>query len=172
MKKKYDRQSKDEYYLGLALATSKRSTCLRRNFGAIIVLDDAITSTGYNGSARGAPNCLEYGCLKDKHNLPHGSGYDFCRAGPLHAEMNGILNAARTHGGTSGAVMYISGTVGKDRTEISDAYPCQKCQKAIINAGIERVVIRTKKGIKRLNAANWVRQAYKTKDKDILSKYK
>ena len=170
--KKYERPSKDEYYLGLALSTSKRSTCLRRNYGAIIVLNDSITSTGYNGSCRGAPNCLEHGCLKEKHNVAHGGGYDFCRAGPLHAELNGILNAARTHGGTSGAVMYISGTDGRNREDIVDAYPCKNCRKAIINAGIEKVVIRLKKGIKKFNVEDWAKEAHETEDKDVSSEYK
>lgn len=94
-----DRPSKEGYYLNIALETSKRSTCNRRHFGAIIVKDDSIISCGYNGPVRGAPNCLKYECLKNKNNKEAGKGYDSCRAGPMHAEVNAIVNAARNNGG-------------------------------------------------------------------------
>lgn len=171
MEKKYGRQSKDEYYLDIALARSKRSTCLRRHIGAEIVKDDTSISSGYNGSARGAPNCLEYGCLKEKHNLPHGSDYDFCRAGPLHAENNSIINAGRGRGGTLGATMYLAGEYA-DGSGTFSVYPCKNCMKVILNAGIKEVVIKTKKGIKKLRPKDWVKQAHRTKNKDVLSEYK
>jgi deoxycytidylate deaminase len=114
---------------------------------------------------------LEYGCLKDKHSLPHGSDYDFCRAGPLHAEGNAFINAGREHGGTLGATLYLAGEYANG-TGTFDVYPCQNCMKEIINAGIEIVVVKAKGKIKRLKVKSWVNQAYRTKNKDVLSKYK
>src|SRR3989344_6399219 len=104
-----EKLSWDEYYLNIAFQVSKKSSCTRRHFGAVILKNDSIISTGYNGPVRGAPNCGEIGCLKDKHNKEAGKSYDYCRAGPLHSEVNAIINAARNNGGTLGSKMYISG---------------------------------------------------------------
>jgi len=167
-----NRPSKDDYYLNLALETSKRSPCLRRHFGAIIVKDDAIISTGYNGPARGAPNCFDYGCLKDKNKINAGKGYDYCRAGPLHAEVNSIINAARKNGGVLGATIYIAGEYTEKSKGLSNAHPCIICKKEIVGVGIERVVIRLADGgIESFSVKDWVEEAWNTEDKDIKSFY-
>jgi dCMP deaminase len=167
-----NRPSKDDYYLNMALDASKRSTCNRRHFGAIIVKDDSIISCGYNGPVRDAPNCLENGCLKNNNKKEAGKGYDFCRAGPMHAEVNAIVNAARNNGGTLGSIIYIAGEFSGDRKGLSDSYPCKGCQKEIINAGIEKVIIRMADNhIESFLVKDWVKEAYLTEDKDIKGFY-
>jgi dCMP deaminase len=167
-----NRPDKDDYYLNLALETSKRSTCNRRHFGAIIVKDDSIISCGYNGPVRGAPNCLDYECLKNLHKVEAGKGYDLCRAGPMHAEVNAIVNAARNNGGTLGSIIYIAGEYSGKREGLSDSHPCKGCQKEIINAGIEKVVIRmADKSIQSFLVSDWIKEAYSTDDKDIKGFY-
>lgn len=169
-----ERPKKDEYYLNIALETSRRSTCNRRHFGAIIVKDDSVISAGYNGPVRGAPNCLENGCLKNQHKIEAGKGYDFCRAGPMHAEVNAIVNAARHHGGTVDSIIYIAGEYAEksDKKGLSDAHPCKGCQKEIINAGIKEVIIRMANGrIEKFFIEDWVKEAWGTKDKDIKGYY-
>ncbi|MCK9595578.1 deaminase [Candidatus Pacearchaeota archaeon] len=167
-----ERPSKEEHYLNLALENSKRSTCLRRHFGAIIIKNDSMISAGYNGSVRGAPNCLEYGCLKDKHKIDAGKGYDFCRAGPMHAEVNAIVNAARHNGGTLDSTIYIAGEYADGIKGLSDSYPCKICQKEIINAGIKEVIIRKANGgIEKFVVNDWIKEAWETEDKDIKGFY-
>ncbi len=151
-----DRPSKDEYYLGIAKAVSRRSTCTRRKFGAIIVKDDAIVATGYNGSARGVVNCLEVGCLKDKVNAPEYAGYDYCIA--VHAEENAIINAARHGVSVLDGTLYIYGEYVKTG-ELTEANPCDRCKRAIINAGIKMVVIKKANGgIEKIPAHRWVKE--------------
>lgn len=110
-----NRPSKEDYYLNIALEVSKRSTCNRRHFGAVIVKNDSIISSGYNGPVRGAPNCFDYECLKNLHKVEAGKGYDLCRAGPIHAEVNAVINAAREKGGALEGIMYISGEYSDGR---------------------------------------------------------
>jgi len=167
---KEKRVSKEEYYLSIAKEVAARSTCLRRRFGAVIVRNDAIVSTGYNGPGRGLPNCNEYGCLKDKYKAEEGKDYEKCRAGPLHAEVNSILNAARHGNSVLNATMYIAGFRVKSR-EITEAKPCKGCQKEIINAGLEKVIIKTREGFKESRIEDWVREAFETEDKDIKGFY-
>ncbi|MCD6514415.1 MAG: dCMP deaminase family protein [Candidatus Odinarchaeota archaeon] len=148
------RPSKEEYYLEIAKAVSKRSTCLRRRFGAIIVVNDAIVSTGYNGPARGVINCYEVGCLKDELNVPEYGGYDVCPA--VHAEENAIINAARNGASVNGGIMYIYGEYVKTG-EPSESIPCDRCKRAIINAGIVQVITMNSKGqIVRYDVRDWV----------------
>ncbi len=136
------RLTKDEYYLSIAEAVSKRSTCLRRRFGAIVVVNDAIVATGYNGPARGSINCHEVGCLKDLVNAPHYGRYDLCPA--VHAEENAIINAARHGISVLGGTLYI---VGKTPSgEITESIPCDRCKRVLINAGIKRVITKDEKG--------------------------
>lgn len=152
---KNNRPSKDEYYLEIAKTVAKRGTCLRRNFGALIVKNDAIVSTGYCGSARGVVNCLEVGCVKDLLNLPHGKAYDECIS--VHAEENAIINAARNGSPTVGATLYIAGILPNG--ELTEAIPCDRCKRAIINAGIEKVVILKANGeIKEILVSGWVKE--------------
>lgn len=166
-----ERPTKDEHFLNIALEIGKRSTCNRRHFGAVIVKDDSVISAGYNGPVRGAPNCLENGCLKNEHKIEAGKGYDFCRAGPMHAEVNAIVNAARHHGGTVDSILYIAGEFANG-DGLSDSYPCKGCQKAIINSGIKEVIIRkANDSIEKLLIADWIKESYNTKEKDIRGYY-
>jgi dCMP deaminase len=150
-----ERLSKDEYYLGIAKSVAERSPCVRIQYGAIIVVNDAIISTGYNGPAREVVNCFEIGCLKDEMNLPHGSGYDYCIG--VHAEENAIINAARSGAEIFGGVMYLFGQDFKDKN-IKVSKPCDRCKRAIINSGIKYVVIKKSGGeIEKIDVSNWIK---------------
>ena len=165
MMKEY-RPSKDEYYLRIAQAVSERSTCLSTKFGAIIVKDDQIISTGYNGAPRKTLDCYERGfCLRRKMGIPHGQRYELCRS--VHSEQNAIINAARAGVSLLGADMFLYGiNIYNGRKEIIDAYPCFICKKMIINAGIKRFVTRTKDGnIKVYNVDDWAKS---WREKDML----
>ena len=127
------RISKDEYYRNIALAVAKRSTCLRRQYGAVIVKGDNIIATGYNGSARGEPNCCDVGeCWRQANNIPHGERYEMCVA--VHAEDNAISQAGRE---AIGATLYLAGL--EDGKPIK-AEPCMMCERKIKNARIKEVV--------------------------------
>ena len=127
------RISKDEYYLGIAEAVSKRSTCIRRQYGAVIVKDDRIIATGYNGSARGEPNCCDVGeCWREAHGVPHGEQYEKCAA--VHAEDNAISQAGMN---AIGATLYLAGFENGLKIE---GKPCLMCERKIKNAQIDRVV--------------------------------
>ena len=127
------RISKDEYYLEIAKAVALRSTCIRRKYGAVIVKDDRIISTGYNGSARGEKNCCDVGeCWREANNIPHGERYEMCVA--VHAEDNAISQAGRE---ASGATLYLAGF---ENGNVISASPCMMCARKIMNAGILRVV--------------------------------
>ena len=127
------RISKDEYYRGIALAVAKRSTCLRRQYGAVIVKGDNIIATGYNGSARGEPNCCDVGeCWRQAHNIPHGEQYEKCVA--VHAEDNAISQAGRE---AIGATLYLAGL--EDGKPIKTE-PCMMCARKIKNARIAKVI--------------------------------
>lgn len=130
------RPEKDLYYLGLASAAARRSTCLRRKYGAVIVKNDEVISTGYNGAPRGELNCDEIGsCPRELNGIPKGERYELCRS--VHAEMNCIISAKRSD--MEGATIYISGSDVQSR-EIADCTPCLICRKLIVNAGIVRAV--------------------------------
>ena len=121
------RISKTNYYLDIAETVSERCTCLRRRYGAIIVKNDSIVSTGYNGAPRGRVNCSDMGfCLRERMNIPHGERYELCRS--IHAEQNAIIQAAKLGVSIDGATLYCT------------HQPCSVCAKMIINAGIRRVV--------------------------------
>lgn len=129
------RPSKTNYYLDIAAAVAKRSTCLRRQYGAIIVKNDMIISTGYNGSPRGWGNCCDFGnCWRETHNIPHGQQYEKCRA--VHAEANAIISASRLD--MMGGTLYLAGFENDER--IADPKPCEMCARLIENAGILNVV--------------------------------
>ena len=135
-----ERISKPNYYLDIAQTVAKRSTCLRKKYGAIIVKNDAIVSTGYNGAPRGRENCSALGyCMRDQLGIPRGERYEMCRA--LHAEQNAIINASREQ--MMGAVMYVAGEDSKTGELIPDICSCMMCKRMIINSGIEKVVFRT-----------------------------
>lgn len=132
------RRDKTNYYLDIAQTVGTRGTCLRRKYGAIIVKDDVIVSTGYAGAPRGRKNCCDLGyCTRQKMNIPRGERYELCRS--VHAEANAIIAAARPD--MLGSTLYLVG-VEADGNYTKDARPCSMCARMIINAGIETVVVR------------------------------
>ena len=134
------RIDKENYYLDIAETVLERSTCLRRCYGAIIVKNDEIVSTGYNGAPRGRKNCMDLGyCTREAMNIPSGERYELCRS--VHAEMNAIISAARRD--TLGSTMYLAGRQAATGELLRHATSCTMCRRLIINAGIERMVIRT-----------------------------
>jgi len=156
------RPDKINYYLDIAKAICKRSTCLRRRFGALIVKDDVIISTGYNGAPRGIPNCIDIGfCQRKKLNVPPGERYELCRS--VHAEANSIINAARTGGNTIGGIMFLHGENFDDNSiaSMETAEPCKMCKRMIINAGIKEVIIKTEKGYVVLSVDEWIKSENK-----------
>lgn len=148
------RISKVEYYLGIADAVSKRGTCLRRNYGSVIVKDDHIVSTGYNGAPRGRVNCCDLGtCWRKSHNVPQYADYSKCRS--CHAEMNAIINASSEE--MNDATLYLVGRNYDDGT-FTDADCCTLCKRMVINAGIKMVVVRLADGsVKQIDVEDWVR---------------
>ena len=131
------RPDKEHYYLDLALDVAKRSTCLRRKYGAIIVKDDRIVSTGYNGAPRGRENCCDRGvCLREELKVPSGQRYELCRS--VHAEANAIIHA--TYADMIGATLYLAGCDAMSNVPLPISEPCSMCKRMIINAQIERVV--------------------------------
>lgn len=132
---------KDLYYLTIAEAVAGKSTCLRRCYGAVIVKDDEIISTGYNGSPRGCPNCCDTGCMREILGTKKGDAYNLCMS--VHAEQNAIISASRRD--MIGSTLYIVG-VNSPKIEMASGYhyadptPCLLCHRMIVNAGISRVV--------------------------------
>ena len=130
------RISKIDTYLNCAENFAYRSTCLKRKYGAVIVKDDAVISTGYNGSPRGMENCCDIGdCPRIRYGMHQGEGYGMCRA--VHAEANALLNCSREQ--TLGADLYLAG-VNPDDCSVHKAKPCPLCARMIIQAGIRTVV--------------------------------
>jgi dCMP deaminase len=132
--KTHNRATKDEYFLRIAEAVSSRSTCLRRQYGAVIVTtDNRIIATGYNGSAAGEPNCCDIGaCLRKAKNIPHGANYELCVA--IHAEDNALTQAGRE---ARGAKMYLAGF---ENGKSIKAVPCMMCARKIKNSGIASII--------------------------------
>ena len=136
------RIDKENYYLDIAETVLERSTCMRRCYGAIIVQDDEIVSTGYNGAPRGRKNCADLGyCTREAMKIPSGERYELCRS--VHAEANAIISASRRD--MIGATIYLVGRDAATNALLTDAMSCSMCKRQIINAGIENVVIRTGK---------------------------
>ena len=136
------RIDKINYYLDIAETVTERATCLRRCWGAVIVKNDEIISTGYNGAPRGRKNCTDVGfCIREKLNVPRGERYELCRS--VHAEQNAIISASRRD--TIGATLYIVGVDAKTREYVEKSMPCAMCKRTIINSGIEKVIIRDNK---------------------------
>lgn len=137
-----NRISKTDTYLNCAEVFAYRSTCIKRKYGAVIVKDDIVISTGYNGSPRGLDNCCDLGrCPRIERGLHQGEGYGICRA--IHAEANALLNCSRNQ--TIGADLYLTGINPKDNS-IHKAKPCPLCARSIIQAGIKHVILRTGEG--------------------------
>ena len=133
------RIDKENYYLDIAQTVLERSTCLRRCYGAIIVRNDEIISTGYNGAPRGRANCSDIGgCVRERLQIPSGERYELCRS--VHAEANAIISASRNE--CIGGTLYLVGRDARTGALLSSATSCSMCRRQIINAGLERVVIR------------------------------
>ena len=130
------RVDKDNYYLDIAEKVAGRGTCLRRSFGAVIVNNDEVISTGYVGAPRGRENCCDLKhCLREKLNIPRGERYEMCRS--VHAEQNAIISAKRRD--MIGGTLYLVGKES-DSAYVKNAMPCALCKRMIINAGIIQVV--------------------------------
>ena len=133
------RIDKENYYLDIAQTVLERSTCLRRWYGAIIVRNDEIVATGYTGAPRGRANCCELGyCVREQMQVPRGERYELCRS--VHAEANAIISASRNE--CIGGTLYLVGRDAATGKLLPDATSCSMCRRTIINAGLERVVIR------------------------------
>ena len=150
-----ERRDKHNYYLDLAEIVSQRSTCLRRRYGAVIVKNDEVISTGYVGAPRGRKNCSDIGeCIRQKMQIPRGERYELCRS--VHAEVNAIISASRDQ--MIGASLYLTGLEMEDGSYIKNASSCSMCKRTIINAGIETVYIREDKDHFRvISVSDWVK---------------
>ena len=134
-----ERRDKHNYYLDIAQTVAERSTCMRKMYGAIIVKNDSIISTGYNGAPRGRKNCSDVGsCMRDKLNIPRGERYELCRS--IHAEANAIIAASRER--MIGSTLYMACVSPEDGSLFAGTNSCMMCKRQIINAGTETVIIR------------------------------
>lgn len=150
------RIDKHNYYLDIAETVLERATCLRKCYGAIIVRNDEIVSTGYNGAPRGRKNCVDLNyCTREALKVPSGQRYELCRS--VHAEANAIISAARSE--TLGATLYMACKDPATGELVSGTTSCSMCRRQIINAGIERVVIReTKTEYTIVQVEDWIRE--------------
>ena len=151
-----ERISKENYYLDIAETVLERATCLRRVYGAIIVKNDEIISTGYNGAPRGRKNCVDMGfCTREAMQVPRGQRYELCRS--VHAEANAIISASRRD--MVGSTLYLVGKDAQTGALLCDATSCAMCRRQVINAGISKVVIRkTKTEFDVVDVQDWVQQ--------------
>ncbi len=149
-----DRINKENYYLDIAQTVLERGTCMRRNFGAIIVKNDQIVSSGYTGAPRGRKNCSDVGhCTREVLNIPRGERYELCRS--VHAEANAIIHAARND--MIGATLYLVGREASSGEYVKDTCSCSMCKRLIINAGIRFVVVRIDEtNFKTFDVNDWV----------------
>ncbi len=150
------RIDKISYYLEIADTVLKRGTCLRRNYGAVIVKNDEIISTGYTGAPRGRENCINLGfCARQKLNIKSGEKYELCRS--VHAEQNAIISAARRD--TIGATMYMVGREKATGELVDNIDSCSMCKRVVINAGIKEVIVKDKysqSGYKIYDVNDWI----------------
>lgn len=148
------RRDKINYYLDIAQTVALRGTCLRRNFGAILVKNDEIIATGYNGAPRGRENCCDLGyCTREKLNIPRGERYELCRS--VHAEANTIISASRSQ--ALGSTLYLACLDCKTGTLAPGTSPCAMCKRMLLNAGVEQVVVRdTPEDYRILPVAGWI----------------
>ena len=134
-----ERRDKVNYYLDLAEVVSQRSTCLRRHYGAVIVNNDEVISTGYVGAPRGRKNCTDIGrCIREELHIPRGERYELCRS--VHAEANAIISGSRRD--MLGSTLYLAGQEVPTGEYIQNATCCSMCKRMVINAGIRQVVVR------------------------------
>ena len=149
-----ERRDKVNYYLDLAESVSQRGTCLRRHYGAVIVKNDEVISTGYVGAPRGRKNCTDLNwCLREKLGIPRGERYELCRS--VHAEANAISSAPRDK--MLGSSRYLVGIDMSTGDYVKNANSCSMCKRMVINAGIEKIYIRDSKNEYRVVEVNdWV----------------
>lgn len=149
-----ERVTKENYYLDIAETVSERSTCMRRRFGAIIVQNDVIISTGYNGAPRGRQNCCDLcRCIRDEMKIPRGERYELCRS--VHAEANAIIAASREQ--MLGSTLYMVCTSPKDGSVMPGTTSCMMCKRMVLNAGIAKVVVRdTKTEFRVIDTTEWI----------------
>ena len=149
-----DRVSKENYYLDIAEIVSERSTCLRRRFGSIIVKNDSIVATGYNGAPRGRKNCSDLAsCKREEMNIPRGERYELCRS--VHAEANAIIAAPRDQ--MLGATVYLVCIDTVSGNLEAGTNSCMMCKRQIINAGIETVIVRdTAETYREIRVQDWI----------------
>lgn len=149
-----ERRDKTNYYLDLAEMVAQRCTCLRRHYGAVIVKNDEVISTGYVGAPRGRKNCTDIGeCIRKKMGVPRGERYELCRS--VHAEANAIISASRDK--MIGSSMYLIGIEVDTGDYIKNANSCSMCKRLIINAGIKKMYIRdTKETYRTILVEDWV----------------
>lgn len=149
-----ERVSKENYYLDIAQTVAERATCLRRKFGAIIVKNDVIVATGYNGAPRGRKNCSDLKfCQREKMGIPRGERYELCRS--IHAEQNAIIAAPREQ--MIGATLYMACVTPAEGELVAGCNSCMMCKRTIINAGIETVVVRdTKTDYRVIQVSDWI----------------
>jgi len=149
-----NRRDKHNYYLDIAETVLKRGTCLRRNYGSIIVKNDEIIATGYSGAPRRRKNCIDIGvCIREKLNVPRGQMYELCRS--VHSEVNAIISASRNE--MIGATLYLVGKDMKTGDYVKNANSCSMCKRIIINAGIEQVIIRdTQDEYRFIKVQDWI----------------
>ena len=150
------RIDKENYYLDIAQTVAERSTCLRRCYGAILVRNDEIIATGYNGAPRGRKNCVDLNyCTREALKIPSGQRYELCRS--VHAEANCIISAARSE--MLGATLYMACVDPAGGALIPGSTSCSMCRRQIINAGIARVVIRdTAREYRVVEVKDWIEQ--------------
>ena len=149
-----NRRDKINCYLDIAQTVLERGTCLRRNYGAIIVKNDEIISTGYTGAPRGRKNCTDLGyCRRNKLNIARGTHYELCRS--VHAEENAIISASRRD--MIGSTLYLVGKETESGQIVKQANSCTMCKRAIINAGIAKVIIRdTESDFRIIEVNEWI----------------
>lgn len=150
------RIDKNNYYLGIAEAVLERATCIRRNYGSVIVKNDEIVSTGYNGAPRGRENCSDLGyCAREKLAIKQGENYELCRS--VHSEQNAIISAPRKD--MIGATLYMVGKDFKTGQVLSHIDSCIMCKRVVINSGIEKVIVKDINddcGYKIINVSDWI----------------
>ena len=149
-----ERNSFDEYYLYIAKSVAKRSSCLRRQYGAVIVKNNRVVSTGYNGAPRGRENCDDLGyCVREKLNIPRGERYELCRS--VHAEQNAIISAPRKD--MIGATLYMVGKDSKTGEYVENSSSCSMCKRVVINSGITKVIVRDNKNkYREIDVQDWI----------------
>lgn len=149
-----ERVDKTNYYLNIAETVAQRGTCMRNNYGSVIVKNDEIISTGYTGAPRGRKNCIDLGyCRRKQNNTPSGAGYELCRS--VHSEQNAIISCNRKD--MIGSILYLVGINKRNGKYITDNEPCTLCKRMIINSGIEKVIMRDDKDNYRIEMVyNWI----------------